>query len=176
MLPCLHNLPRPIIASSSFHIFLCLQNNHRHFFDLQLNCDPHTIKMPSIPFWKYLLCLLEAPLNAVSKRGGGHAADRWLSLIDASVQVNASRQENKLLEECDLLINIIQQRRQIISTKIKEGKVAAAAAAVCHLLADNLYWSFSGLCAITSTRTVPLNIIHSQPCFFFFVVLKFASE
>uniref|UniRef100_A0A3P9B0X7 RING-type E3 ubiquitin transferase n=1 Tax=Maylandia zebra TaxID=106582 RepID=A0A3P9B0X7_9CICH len=36
--------------------------------------------------------------------------------------VNASRQENKLQEECDLLINIIQQRRQIIATKIKEGK------------------------------------------------------
>lgn len=46
-----------------------------------------------------------------------------LSLICASVQVNASRQESKLLEECDLLINIIQQRRQIIATKIKEGKV-----------------------------------------------------
>ncbi|XP_061925140.1 E3 ubiquitin-protein ligase Midline-1 isoform X2 [Entelurus aequoreus] len=38
------------------------------------------------------------------------------------VEINASRQENKLLEECDLLINIIQQRRQIIGTKIKEGK------------------------------------------------------
>eukprot|EP00066_Takifugu_rubripes_P018236 XP_011607502.1 PREDICTED: E3 ubiquitin-protein ligase Midline-1-like isoform X2 [Takifugu rubripes] len=38
------------------------------------------------------------------------------------VEVNASRQENKLLEECDLLVNIIQQRRQIITTKIKEGK------------------------------------------------------
>nr|XP_020452119.1 E3 ubiquitin-protein ligase Midline-1-like isoform X2 [Monopterus albus] len=38
------------------------------------------------------------------------------------VEVNATRQENKLLEECDLLINIIQQRRQIIATKIKEGK------------------------------------------------------
>ncbi|XP_075963247.1 E3 ubiquitin-protein ligase Midline-1 isoform X2 [Anarhichas minor] len=38
------------------------------------------------------------------------------------VEVNASRQENKLLEESDLLITIIQQRRQIIGTKIKEGK------------------------------------------------------
>ncbi|MBN3315250.1 TRI18 ligase, partial [Atractosteus spatula] len=36
---------------------------------------------------------------------------------------NAARQENKLMEECDLLIEIIQQRRQIIGTKIKEGKV-----------------------------------------------------
>lgn len=46
-----------------------------------------------------------------------------LTVSYMSVQVNASRQENKLLEECDLLINIIQQRRQIIATKIKEGKV-----------------------------------------------------
>uniref|UniRef100_A0A8C5ID67 E3 ubiquitin-protein ligase Midline-1 n=1 Tax=Gouania willdenowi TaxID=441366 RepID=A0A8C5ID67_GOUWI len=38
------------------------------------------------------------------------------------VEVNASRQENKLQEECDQLINIIQQRRQIIAAKIKEGK------------------------------------------------------
>ncbi|KAK2083139.1 hypothetical protein P7K49_038375 [Saguinus oedipus] len=37
--------------------------------------------------------------------------------------VNASRQEAKLTEECDLLIEIIQQRRQIIGTKIKEGKL-----------------------------------------------------
>uniref|UniRef100_A0AAY5JZM9 E3 ubiquitin-protein ligase Midline-1 n=1 Tax=Esox lucius TaxID=8010 RepID=A0AAY5JZM9_ESOLU len=38
------------------------------------------------------------------------------------VEVNASRQEGKLMEECDTLIDIIQQRRQIIGTKIKEGK------------------------------------------------------
>uniref|UniRef100_UPI00398F15A9 E3 ubiquitin-protein ligase Midline-1 isoform X1 n=2 Tax=Pristiophorus japonicus TaxID=55135 RepID=UPI00398F15A9 len=39
------------------------------------------------------------------------------------VEVNATRQEGKLTEECDQLIEIIQQRRQIIGTKIKEGKV-----------------------------------------------------
>ncbi|XP_039998390.1 E3 ubiquitin-protein ligase Midline-1-like isoform X1 [Xiphias gladius] len=38
------------------------------------------------------------------------------------VEVNASRQEGKLIEECDVLIDIIQQRRQIIGSKIKEGK------------------------------------------------------
>ncbi|XP_055733850.1 E3 ubiquitin-protein ligase Midline-1-like isoform X1 [Salvelinus fontinalis] len=38
------------------------------------------------------------------------------------VEGNASRQENKLLEECDLLMDIIHQRRQIIATKINEGK------------------------------------------------------
>lgn len=39
-------------------------------------------------------------------------------------QVNASRQEGKLMEECDVLIDIIQQRRQLIASKIKEGKVS----------------------------------------------------
>ncbi|KAI1899288.1 hypothetical protein AGOR_G00060260 [Albula goreensis] len=39
------------------------------------------------------------------------------------VEVNAARQETRLIEECDNLIEIIQQRRQIIGTKIKEGKV-----------------------------------------------------
>ncbi|KAJ6667548.1 hypothetical protein lerEdw1_016669 [Lerista edwardsae] len=43
--------------------------------------------------------------------------------IQIKIKVNASRQETKLMEECDLLIEIIQQRRQIIGTKIKEGKV-----------------------------------------------------
>ncbi|TSK17841.1 E3 ubiquitin-protein ligase Midline-1 [Bagarius yarrelli] len=38
------------------------------------------------------------------------------------VEVNASRQEGKLMEECDILISIIQERRQIIGAKIKEGK------------------------------------------------------
>ncbi|XP_072556679.1 E3 ubiquitin-protein ligase Midline-1-like [Paramormyrops kingsleyae] len=41
-----------------------------------------------------------------------------------NVEVNASRQESKLIEECDVLIDVIQQRRQIIGAKIKEGKVA----------------------------------------------------
>uniref|UniRef100_A0A3Q3JCM0 E3 ubiquitin-protein ligase Midline-1 n=1 Tax=Monopterus albus TaxID=43700 RepID=A0A3Q3JCM0_MONAL len=38
------------------------------------------------------------------------------------VEVNASRQEGKLMEECNVLIDIIQQRRQVIGNKIKEGK------------------------------------------------------
>lgn len=37
--------------------------------------------------------------------------------------MNASRQEGKLLEECDVLIDIIQKRRDLIGSKIKEGKV-----------------------------------------------------
>lgn len=47
----------------------------------------------------------------------------YLTLLCICSQVNASRQEGKLLEECDILIDIIQQRRQIIGNKIKEGKV-----------------------------------------------------
>lgn len=39
-------------------------------------------------------------------------------------QMNASRQEGKLMEECDILISLIQERRQIIGAKIKEGKVS----------------------------------------------------
>ncbi|XP_043928491.1 E3 ubiquitin-protein ligase Midline-1 [Protopterus annectens] len=39
------------------------------------------------------------------------------------VEANASRQETKLMEECDQLIEIVQQRRQAIGSKIKEGKV-----------------------------------------------------
>ena len=62
-------------------------------------------------------------------------ADCLLSLrAPCPVQVNASRQENKLLEECELLINIVQQRRQIIATKIKEGKVLF----ITSLRRDNL--------------------------------------
>ncbi|XP_026886247.2 E3 ubiquitin-protein ligase Midline-1 isoform X2 [Electrophorus electricus] len=38
------------------------------------------------------------------------------------VEMNASHQEDRLIEECDVLIDIVQQRRQIIGTKIKEGK------------------------------------------------------
>ncbi|XP_040827406.1 E3 ubiquitin-protein ligase Midline-1-like, partial [Ochotona curzoniae] len=37
-------------------------------------------------------------------------------------QESASRQEAKLAEECELLVSVIQQRRQAISTKIQEGK------------------------------------------------------
>ncbi|KAK3530392.1 hypothetical protein QTP86_024425 [Hemibagrus guttatus] len=43
------------------------------------------------------------------------------------VEVNASRQEGKLMEECDILISIIQERRQIIGAKIKEGKASCSA-------------------------------------------------
>ncbi|XP_069749298.1 probable E3 ubiquitin-protein ligase MID2 isoform X2 [Narcine bancroftii] len=43
--------------------------------------------------------------------------------ICQQVEVNTAIQENKLKEECDELMDIIRQRKQIISVKIKEGKV-----------------------------------------------------
>ncbi|KAM9709549.1 E3 ubiquitin-protein ligase Midline-1 isoform 4-T8 [Menidia menidia] len=66
----------------------------------------------------------EQLICALCKLVGRHRDHQVAALSDRydKLKVNASRQENKLLEECDLLINIIQQRRQIIATKIKEGK------------------------------------------------------
>lgn len=77
-------------------------------------------------------------------------------MLPLCLQVNASRQENKLLEECDLLINIIQQRRQIISTKIKEGKVL-----VVH------YYGVISSCrdaVYTTCHTVAFNRLHCSNC------------
>ncbi|XP_014384322.1 PREDICTED: E3 ubiquitin-protein ligase Midline-1 isoform X2 [Myotis brandtii] len=62
---------------------------------------------------------------ALCKLVGRHRDHQVAALSERydKLKVNASRQEAKLMEECDLLIEIIQQRRQIIGTKIKEGKV-----------------------------------------------------
>uniref|UniRef100_A0A803TDT6 E3 ubiquitin-protein ligase Midline-1 n=1 Tax=Anolis carolinensis TaxID=28377 RepID=A0A803TDT6_ANOCA len=62
---------------------------------------------------------------ALCKLVGRHRDHQVAALSERydKLKVNASRQETKLMEECDLLIEIIQQRRQIIGTKIKEGKV-----------------------------------------------------
>ncbi|XP_065597448.1 E3 ubiquitin-protein ligase Midline-1 isoform X2 [Cyrtonyx montezumae] len=62
---------------------------------------------------------------ALCKLVGRHRDHQVAALSERydKLKVNASRQETKLMEECDQLIEIIQQRRQIIGTKIKEGKV-----------------------------------------------------
>lgn len=39
------------------------------------------------------------------------------------VQVNTAMHEAKLVEECDELVEIIRQRKQVIAVKIKESKV-----------------------------------------------------
>lgn len=41
----------------------------------------------------------------------------------ASLQVNTAMHEAKLVEECDELVEIIRQRKQVIAVKIKESKV-----------------------------------------------------
>lgn len=40
-----------------------------------------------------------------------------------SLQVNTAMHEAKLVEECDELVEIIRQRKQVIAVKIKESKV-----------------------------------------------------
>lgn len=42
-----------------------------------------------------------------------------------SLQVNTAMHESKLVEECDELVEIIRQRKQVIAVKIKESKVIA---------------------------------------------------
>ncbi|NXC91929.1 TRIM1 ligase, partial [Cercotrichas coryphoeus] len=55
-------------------------------------------------------------------------------------QVNTAMHEAKLMEECDELMEIIRQRKQVIAVKIKETKVRAASSWVpavvcgCRLL------------------------------------------
>ena len=39
------------------------------------------------------------------------------------LQVNTAMHEAKLVEECDELVEIIRQRKQVIAVKIKESKV-----------------------------------------------------
>uniref|UniRef100_A0A3Q2Q116 E3 ubiquitin-protein ligase Midline-1 n=1 Tax=Fundulus heteroclitus TaxID=8078 RepID=A0A3Q2Q116_FUNHE len=72
-----------------------------------------------------------------------------------NVEVNASRQENKLQEECDLLINIIQQRRQIIATKIKEGKVLLFTICICMCVSP---WTFSMATASSQILLPEINL------------------
>ncbi|KAJ8352641.1 hypothetical protein SKAU_G00241170 [Synaphobranchus kaupii] len=66
---------------------------------------------------------LDSNLNCLIKRNS-ELETLMAKLIQTcqQVEVNASQQEGKLQEECDLLMEIIQERRQIISAKIKEGK------------------------------------------------------
>ncbi len=43
-----------------------------------------------------------------------------------SLQVNTAMHEAKLVEECDELVEIIRQRKQVIAVKIKESKVKSS--------------------------------------------------
>ena len=50
------------------------------------------------------------------------------------VQVNTAMHESKLVEECDELVEIIRQRKQIIAVKIKESKVTLPGCTCFYLL------------------------------------------
>lgn len=48
-------------------------------------------------------------------------------------QVNTAMHEAKLMEECDELMEIIRQRKQVIAVKIKETKVRRASSCIWGL-------------------------------------------
>lgn len=50
-------------------------------------------------------------------------SDVTVSLCFPFLQVNTAMHEAKLVEECDELVEIIRQRKQVIAVKIKESKV-----------------------------------------------------
>lgn len=56
-----------------------------------------------------------------------------------SLQVNTAMHEAKLVEECDELVEIIRQRKQVIAVKIKESKVKYRAFSVSGLAQRNLF-------------------------------------
>lgn len=58
-------------------------------------------------------------------RGGTPAAPTRHAFA-FSAQVNTAMHEAKLMEECDELMEIIRQRKQVIAVKIKETKVSTA--------------------------------------------------
>uniref|UniRef100_H2U5T6 E3 ubiquitin-protein ligase Midline-1 n=1 Tax=Takifugu rubripes TaxID=31033 RepID=H2U5T6_TAKRU len=73
------------------------------------------------------LCLLQQALdsnlsNLIKRNNELESLMGKLIQTCQHVEVNASRQEGKLMEECDVLIDIIQRRRELIGSKIKEGK------------------------------------------------------
>lgn len=54
------------------------------------------------------------------------------SLCFPFLQVNTAMHEAKLVEECDELVEIIRQRKQVIAVKIKESKVRTQAPSRRH--------------------------------------------
>ena len=49
-----------------------------------------------------------------------------MPVFASPAQVNTAMHEAKLMEECDELMEIIRQRKQVIAVKIKETKVSTA--------------------------------------------------
>ncbi|XP_076858061.1 E3 ubiquitin-protein ligase Midline-1 isoform X2 [Brachyhypopomus gauderio] len=86
----------------------------------------HGLACPEHPDEKVnMYCVTDEQLIcSLCKLVGRHREHQVAALTERydKLKMNASRQEDKLIEECDVLIDIVQQRRQIIGTKIKEGK------------------------------------------------------
>lgn len=61
---------------------------------------------------------------------GGDPAPLTAAAFAVPGQVNTAMHEAKLMEECDELMEIIRQRKQVIAVKIKETKVRRASS--CH--------------------------------------------
>ena len=76
-------------------------------------------------------------------------------------QVNTAMHEAKLVEECDELVEIIRQRKQIIAVKIKESKVLQGSDPQTHLCA--------GARSLPSSEQAQTHSFHIQctSCFYF---------
>uniref|UniRef100_A0A8D3B8B6 Midline 2 n=1 Tax=Scophthalmus maximus TaxID=52904 RepID=A0A8D3B8B6_SCOMX len=73
-----------------------------------------------------MYCLVDDQLIcALCKLVGRHREHQVSSLTERfdKLKVNTAMHEAKLVEECDELVEIIRQRKQIIAVKIKESKV-----------------------------------------------------
>ncbi|XP_013883457.1 probable E3 ubiquitin-protein ligase MID2 isoform X3 [Austrofundulus limnaeus] len=73
-----------------------------------------------------MYCLVDDQLIcALCKLVGRHREHQVSSLTERfdKLKVNTAMHESKLVEECDELVEIIRQRKQVIAVKIKESKV-----------------------------------------------------
>uniref|UniRef100_A0A8C6GBB5 RING-type E3 ubiquitin transferase n=1 Tax=Mus spicilegus TaxID=10103 RepID=A0A8C6GBB5_MUSSI len=84
------------------------------------NCELQNLVLVNITFKQ----TLEMNLTNLVKRNS-ELENQMAKLIQIcqQVEVNTAMHEAKLMEECDELVEIIQQRKQMIAVKIKETKV-----------------------------------------------------
>uniref|UniRef100_A0A4W3GQ47 Midline 2 n=1 Tax=Callorhinchus milii TaxID=7868 RepID=A0A4W3GQ47_CALMI len=81
---------------------------------------------------------LEANLTNLVKRNSELESQMGrLIQICQQVEVNTALQEAKLKKECDELMDIIRQRKQVIAVKIKEGKVSPLSFIIPSLIAQS---------------------------------------
>ncbi|XP_072451208.1 probable E3 ubiquitin-protein ligase MID2 isoform X1 [Chiloscyllium punctatum] len=131
-----HRLIEPI-PDSHLHGLMCLEHedekvNMYCVTDDQLICAlcklvgrhrEHQVSSLSDRYDKLKQALETNLANLVKRNTELESQMGRLIQICQQVEVNTAIQENKLKEECDELMDIIRQRKQIIAVKIKEGKV-----------------------------------------------------